>query len=64
MYDQDLKDFERKAGFIDRNAELYRNDNEFKSMVDRTVYLTPNQRHESEAEIGRLYGNRAYLGIS
>jgi hypothetical protein len=64
MYDQELRDFERKAGFIDRHSELYRGDPDFRRMVDFTVYLTPDQRHESEAEVGRLHGNRAYLGLS
>lgn len=64
MYDQELRGFERKATFIERHAELYRDDADFRRMVDDTVYLTADQRHASEAEVGRLYGNRAYLGLS
>lgn len=60
MYDQELRDFERKAGFIDRHSELYRGDADFKSMVDRTIYLTADQRHASEAEVGRLFGATGY----
>ena len=60
MYDQELRDFERKAGFIDRHSELYRNDPDFKSIVDRTVYLTADQRHASEAAVGGLYGATGY----
>lgn len=60
MYDQELRDFERKAGFIDRHSDLYRSDPDFKSIVDRTIYLTADQRHASEAVVGGLFGATGY----
>ncbi len=60
MNNQELRDAERKAGFIDRNSDLYRSDPTFKSMVDRTIYLTADERHASEAEVGRLFGSAGF----
>lgn len=60
MNNQELRDAERKAGFIDRNGDLYATDPTFKSIVDRTIYLTPDERHASEAAVGRLYGSAGF----
>ncbi len=60
MFNQEMKDFERKAGFIDKHSDLYQGDPDFRRMVDFTVYLTADQRHESEAAVGRLFGAVGY----
>ena len=68
MNNQELRDAERKAGFIDRNSALYAVDPIFKDFVDRTIYITADQRHASDAEVGRLFGMnthiRHFLGAS
>jgi hypothetical protein len=57
------KERERRANQIVRNADIYGGDEDFRKMVDNTVYLTGEQRVVSERVIGRVYGSRGY-GLS
>jgi hypothetical protein len=57
------KERERRANQIVRNADIYSYDDDFRRMVDNTVYLTGEQRVVSERVIGRVYGSRGY-GLS
>lgn len=58
MLDQEMRDWNRKAGFIERNAELYQTDPEFRKMVDGTVYLTENDINLSQSETVTKYGTQ------
>jgi hypothetical protein len=49
---QETKDFNRKAAFIEKHGTLYLTDPIWRQMVDNTVYLTDDQIHESMAAVG------------
>ena len=49
---------ERRANQIVRNADLYGSDQDFRKMVDNTVYLTQDQREHSALVIDSVYGTR------
>ena len=60
---QETKDFNRKAAFIEKHGTLYLTDPIWRQMVDNTVYLTPDQIHESERIIGGQYKDRQFVGL-
>lgn len=47
---------ERRANFIIRHADQYEANAAFRAMVDSTIYLTEEQKHESMAIVGDKYG--------
>lgn len=49
---QEQRDWNRKAAFIEKFGDLYLVDPIWRNMVDRTIYLTPDQIHESMGIIG------------
>lgn len=51
---------ERRANFIIKNAEQYSSDPIYRTMVDQTVFLTPEQKQKSENEVGLVYGSTGY----
>lgn len=56
---------ERRANFIMKHAETYGNDPDYRTMVDRTVFLTPEQKEKSQLEVDRVYGwRRPVLEVS
>lgn len=58
MNNRELRDAERKAGFIDRNAGLYGTDPDFKRMVDQTVYLSQDEIQKSQTAVVTKFGTR------
>jgi hypothetical protein len=48
MTNQERSDLLRTAKKIEKNADLYERCPIFKSMVDNTIWLTPEQIHESQ----------------
>lgn len=54
------KERERRANQIVRNADIYSYDDDFRRMVDNTVYLTGEQKVASERVVGRAYGSIGY----
>jgi len=48
MTNQERSDLLRTAAKIEKNADLYERCPIFKGMVDNTVWLTPEQIHESQ----------------
>lgn len=47
---------DRRANFIIRNADQYELDPVFRKMVDNTVYLTEDQKHESQRSETEKFG--------
>ena len=52
MTNQERSNLLRTAAKIEKNADLYERCPIFKSMVDNTIWLTPEQIHESMAACG------------
>jgi len=51
------KERERRANQIVRNADIYSYDDDFRRMVDSTVYLTPDQKEKAQLAVDAVYGS-------
>lgn len=49
---------ERRANQIMRHADVYDRDPNFKMMVDKTVYLSQEEREKSVLYVDDVYGTR------
>lgn len=56
MNNQERIDGNRKAAFIEKFADDYDRNPNFKWMVDNTIYLTQDQIHESMRVVGERCG--------
>ena len=41
----------RLSNLIEKNAEIYRDDSDYRNMVDHTVFFTDDERHASMAAL-------------
>jgi len=60
----DIRNASRKAAFIDKWSFEYQSSPIFKRIVDNTVYLTEDEKRQSEALIGGRYAqDGSFIGI-
>jgi hypothetical protein len=48
--------YDARTEIILHNEELYRDDREFRMMVDNTVFLTSEETGKSQLEVDGVYG--------
>jgi hypothetical protein len=63
MTNQERSDLLRTAKKIEKNADLYERCPIFKGMVDNTIWLTPDQIHESQRLAPSLQGPYRYNDV-